>query len=476
MLIFKQDGGAAARHGSTVASVARLVYLAHGLRGSLYASLALAKRLQADGHEITFLSFRDVSADVEANGFDFELLSDGPEAEARFRASIASRGRLRSLRLGRQLRSQLIHSTEARQAIARIEPELMIIDAEMHAVILATRALEIPTILAIPWFSPYRAPGHPALHTELRPSTSFLGRRRIDAAWEWHRLRRRVHRRLGSLTRRAIRHQVTPFHLNTPNLATIRALADFHGVDLDAITSWRNWISPVMYPGIPLISYTAAEMDFPHETPSEFTWVGVVLDEQRPETMVSEQTRRRWETFRDEMLAAERPIIYASMGSMQTGDPTFYRRIVRVARNRSDWAVVLGLGAQADLSVLGALPPNVLALDYAPQLDVLRDASAAIHHAGIGNVNECAHFKVPSLVASSGFVDEPGCAARVDHHGLGLSIAEDSLDDLRLEQALDELLQDPRFSRNLAAMRTALDSYEANRVPEELVRKALTEH
>lgn len=449
--------------------MARLLYVAHGLRGSLYTSLALAKRLQVDGHEVTFMTFRDVGADVSRAGFELIQLRDGADADEAFRTKVGRHGRLRALRLGRQLRARLITSTEVRDEVKRLSPDLLLIDAEMHAAIIATRALAIPTVLAVPWFSPFRVPALPPMHTALRPPQTSSARLRVEAAWEWHLAKRFVDRQVGSLGPTGLRQAARPFHLNTPNIRTVRAVSRFHGVDLSTIASWRHWMAPLVYPELPLMCYTAHEMDFEHTPPAVVTSVGVIIDEQRPEPLVTDAASARWTRFRDQAHTDGRPIVYASMGSLQTGDTGFYQRIISVFARRPGWALVLGLGAQADIASLGELPDNVLALNYAPQLDVLANASVAIHHGGIGSVNECAWFEVPSIAVSSGFVDEPGTCARIEHHGLGISISHAELTGATLEAGVERLLSDRTIADNLSRMRSHLGSYVEDRVPEHLI-------
>jgi len=234
-------------------------------------------------------------------------------------------------------------------------------------------------------------------------------------------------------------------------------------------------MAPLVYPDIPMMSLCAREMDFPHEQPENVTSVGVVIDEQRREPLVTDVTRTRWQSFRDRAKADGRPLTYASMGSLQTGDAGFYQRIVSVFNRRKEWALVLGLGAQADIDALGQLPDNVLALEYAPQLEVLDSAAVAIHHGGIGTINECAWLQVPSIASSSGLVDQTGTSARLDHHGLGLSIKDADLTTATLESSIERLLTDPIIADNLSRMRTILDAYCDNQVAERMIAE-LVDH
>lgn len=81
--------------------------------------------------------------------------------------------------------------------------------------------------------------------------------------------------------------------------------------------------------------------------------------------------------------------------------------------------MILASGSHLDESDFAPLPPNALLVKSAPQLAVLRRASAMITHCGIGSVKECIFFGVP-MIAFPAIRDQHAVAARVVYHKIGV--------------------------------------------------------
>jgi UDP:flavonoid glycosyltransferase YjiC (YdhE family) len=97
---------------------------------------------------------------------------------------------------------------------------------------------------------------------------------------------------------------------------------------------------------------------------------------------------------------------------------------VQAVRGRADWYLVL-TAEDRMRDALGRLPENVLVVEYAPQLDLLRQARVLICHGGLGTLKEAILCGVPAIVFPQAF-DQWGNAARVAHHRLGLQGASQS--------------------------------------------------
>src|SRR5262249_39837236 len=89
---------------------------------------------------------------------------------------------------------------------------------------------------------------------------------------------------------------------------------------------------------------------------------------------------------------------------------------------------------------------NVRIVPFAPQLTILKKAAVAIIHGGAGAVRECIRFQVPMLVFPATW-DQPGNAARVAHHELGLVGQVENI-----PQQLRTLLSETRFRNALVRM------------------------
>ena len=83
---------------------------------------------------------------------------------------------------------------------------------------------------------------------------------------------------------------------------------------------------------------------------------------------------------------------------------------------------------------------------FAPQLKLLRLARLAIVHGGFNTVKECVYFGVPMVVVPW-TNDQPGNAARVVFHGLGVQLDKDRVTVEALLKAFDRVLLQPLVSR-----------------------------
>lgn len=140
-------------------------------------------------------------------------------------------------------------------------------------------------------------------------------------------------------------------------------------------------------------------------------------------------------------------IIYASMGSqpVRHGDicDVFFGKIINVMKceELKDAHLILSVGPEYNLEKLTPLPGNITAERWVSQIDILKVASLAITHGGLGSVKECIYYGVPMIVFPLGY-DQPQNARRVKFHNLGLTdeietISEDSL-KLYMLQAMQE--------------------------------------
>jgi zeaxanthin glucosyltransferase len=164
----------------------------------------------------------------------------------------------------------------------------------------------------------------------------------------------------------------------------------------------------------------------------------------------------------------KRPFVYASLGTLQGHRATIFRKIAKACRD---------LGAQLLVTHCGQLSGKPAAAlgatwvtDFAPQRAVLARADACVTHAGLNTVMDALEFGVPLLAIPIAF-DQPGVAARIVHHEVGLRLPRRWLTARQVRRALETLLYDRRFRRNAGAMgahiraaggaRTAVDVIES---------------
>lgn len=156
-------------------------------------------------------------------------------------------------------------------------------------------------------------------------------------------------------------------------------------------------------------------------------------------------------------ISAERPLVFASLGTLQGHRFDLFERIASACQHLEVQLLLAHCGGldaqqQARLHARGA----TFVTDFAPQQWAVRRADVVISHGGLNTVLDAAVAGTPQLVLPIAF-DQPGVAARVEHHRFGLRLPHRA-SRARIAQALNELLQAPagRF-RSLAEDSAALD-------------------
>jgi zeaxanthin glucosyltransferase len=453
--------------------MAEIVFVARGMMSPLNASLALCRRLQSAGHQITYVSHDDIDDVVGANGFSFVRLEedrsirDDAMAESR-------RNPVKWLRTMRSARNRSARLDEIERVIGALNPDLLIIDIEMHYAIIATASLRIPTVLAMNWFSVYRRPGFPPPGSRNIPDQTIGGKRAAQSEWRAVRLRGLGARARHKIGRGGIGDLLRPIGYGTYHYADLKAVARARGYPLRDETDRRQWLRPYTYTRYPVVCFNALEMELPHVPPPNLEYVGPMVDLQRVEPRVTGEALARWETVRKHRLseASGRPLVYCTLGSYWA-DLAFLRMIVDTFTRRSEWDLILGLGRQTSRADFGHLPENVTVLEWAPQLEVLALADVAINHAGVTSVNEAISLGVPIIAYSPDLTDQDGVAARIAYHGLGVAAEWDTKDPARLEQHIEHVLDHEPYQLNVQAMREAFRRYESDRVAEVAIERFL---
>jgi zeaxanthin glucosyltransferase len=149
-----------------------------------------------------------------------------------------------------------------------------------------------------------------------------------------------------------------------------------------------------------------------------------------------------------------RPLIYASLGTMQNGSEAIFRKIAEGCAGLGA-QVVISLGGGLDPSRLGTLPGDPIVVRYAPQLDIVKKSAVVITHAGLNTVLESLAEGVP-LVALPLGNDQPGVAARVAARGAGVVIPQKKLTARRLRAAVQAVLSDARYRRSATTLKKSI--------------------
>jgi MGT family glycosyltransferase len=160
---------------------------------------------------------------------------------------------------------------------------------------------------------------------------------------------------------------------------------------------------------------------------------------------VNEQLRPFVEFPWDQLNGA--PLVYASMGTLQNGIDSVFRHILNAADRLKGIQFVVAMGNKLDPASFEQIPENVLLVDFAPQLELLKRASLCITHGGLNTVLESLTNGVP-LVALPVTNDQPGVSARIRTKGVGDFITTSELSAERLKDLIQRVLFDPAYHEN----------------------------
>lgn len=203
---------------------------------------------------------------------------------------------------------------------------------------------------------------------------------------------------------------------------------------------------PTRYPRaeMPLLILCPKELDFPHsEQRGERYYIEPSIDLEREEAG----------SFPWGWLDQNRPLIYCSLGSVshlydQAKD--LFRAAIS-AMDKRPQQLIVSIGPQLDVRDFDEVPDNVLVLNWAPQLEILKRASMMITHGGLGTVKECIFFSVPMVVFPAKF-DQPQNAARIAYHGLGVRGDLNEVSARKVGSLIDEINYKASFRTRIEAM------------------------
>jgi MGT family glycosyltransferase len=139
-----------------------------------------------------------------------------------------------------------------------------------------------------------------------------------------------------------------------------------------------------------------------------------------------------------------KPIVYASMGTLQNGLTDIFRSITQAAVGLKELQFVLTVGGQLDPKQLGDVSANVLVVNHAPQIEILKRSSLCITHAGLNTVLESLSNGVPMLALPI-TNDQPGVAARIATKKVGVVIPPDQATPENFVTAIKQVLGDSAF-------------------------------
>jgi rhamnosyltransferase subunit B len=143
------------------------------------------------------------------------------------------------------------------------------------------------------------------------------------------------------------------------------------------------------------------------------------------------------------------PIVFTLGTSAVWVARDFYRESIAAAKLLGRRAVLL-IGDQRN-RLTGALPPDVMAVDYAPFEALLGRSAAMVHHGGVGTTSQGLRAGIPTLIVPFAF-DQPDNAAHAARLGVSRTLPRSKYTAARVAKELDILLRNPDYANNAGAV------------------------
>jgi zeaxanthin glucosyltransferase len=398
----------------------KIAFISPPVTGHLNPMTTLAREFQSRDHNVVFISLPDGEAVVSAAGLTFL-----PCAAKEFPAgALNQRFRERSKLQGEEALRVILQS-----AAARTEAMLDSLPATLTAA--AVDAVVLDTVLFYTELVPMSL-GMPYAHVANALHFDYSGYTPL-CFYDWS------HESTPSALARNQKGVESFLEMLAPTIAIGSVYAKRVGLDVD----WNNPSSTISK--LAWITQCPREFDFEsRHWPPQFHHTGPFHD----------GAGRLGVDFPWQRLTGER-LVYASMGTLQNGLENVFRAIAEAVTLHRDVQLVLSIGNHLDPEQIGPLPSNTILVKRAPQLELLKRASACITHAGLNTALEALAQGVP-LVAIPITVDQPGVATRIAEKKTGLVLPLKELTGPRLALLLDQVLNDSTYRDNARYFQEAI--------------------
>jgi zeaxanthin glucosyltransferase len=214
----------------------------------------------------------------------------------------------------------------------------------------------------------------------------------------------------------------------------VQELAQEYAERVGLRLDWSNPRATVSRNAAAIVSQTPREFDLPNiRWPSEFHYAGPFFDEAGREPIPFD-----WEKLDG------RPLLYASLGTLVNGLDRIYKAILAAVGRMPEIQVILSKGTNIKLAELGPIPTNVIVVDKAPQIEILRRSVMCITHAGLNTTLESLAQGLPMIAIPIAY-DQFGVALRIAYHGVGEFLEIENLTVDCLEELIRKVLSAPNY-------------------------------
>jgi zeaxanthin glucosyltransferase len=382
----------------------KIGFLSLPLSGHLNPMTTLARKLQARGNDVVFISVPDAEPVLRAANLKFIPFCEQEYPAGSIAQEWSSVAKLHGEEVLRHSARELVPGLSKAalehlpEKIAEAGVEALVLDKVYFYVELVAMHLGIPYVHI--WN---------VLHFDFSGATP-------PSIFAW------THETTPEALARNVEGLKMAGEILAPMAEVAKPYAEKAGLQID-------WNDPeATLSKLAVITQTPREFDYPDiQWPAQFHYAGPFHDNGGREKV----------PFPWDKLTRE-PLVFASMGTLVNGLEYVYRTILDAVRHLSGVQVVLSVGRNIDLDDLGPIPWNTLVVSSAPQIELLKRATLCITHAGLNTTLEALAQGVPMLAIPIRY-DQPGVAARIAYHGVGEVLELQDLTVARLSKLIQRV-------------------------------------
>ncbi|UII28677.1 glycosyltransferase [Fulvivirga maritima] len=409
------------------------------------STFRLANELQKKGHEVAYVGPDSMKNFIESNNFTFiendhKLISSPVDVHLK-----------RSKEIFKEFVRDYKHNDPFEGVFKRVKPDLMLLDTSylhynFHVKKHGVSVMHAQTMLPLE-----KQKNVPPINSEVVPKNTFWSKMKIEMLWQKYFLRRRM-----KFFRNLAKHKTDELLLIKEKLANSQEAGN------QVITKDRFLHYGLS--NVPEIVFPPNEFNFPYEAKQNQFFLG--FKDQWHSGYIP-AAKKNYDEKKAQVEA--KPIIYCSFGTLSKGDVVldFFYRLIDASESFPEYHFVLSGGnmySYFSKEKLANFPENVFLFEFVPQVDILQRTALMITHGGVNSVMECILNEVPMLVVPLvDWLDQPGNAARVLYHSLGLrgNIKKETADSLRMK--MRAILEDGDCRVNIRNMKNRIlssPSYE----------------
>jgi zeaxanthin glucosyltransferase len=399
----------------------KIGFVSMPLSGHLNPMTALARKLQSRGNEVVFIGVPDSESIVRAASLNFVPFCEREYPVGSIAKAYSEVAKLHGLDVLRYSLEKV--SPGLLEAWFKHLPEKLA-ETGVEALVLDTVCffLElVPMSLGMPYAHVWNV-----LHLDFSGATP-------NSLFSW------PHRTTPNAIARNVEGLKIIGEMFAPIAAIAKSYAERTGLEID-------WSDPSATTSkLAVVTQTPKEFDFPNAPwPEQFHYTGPLHDDEG-----REQVPFPWEKLSD------KPLIYASLGTLVNGLEQVYRTILGAVATIPEVQVVLSVGKNINPDDLGPIPSNTIVVSTAPQIELLKRAELCITHAGLNTVLESLAQAVPMVAIPIGY-DQPGTAARIAYHGVGEFVEVEDLSVERLTRLIQWVRRSPNYRDRAAHFRRVI--------------------